>query len=94
MAISIQIEAAKKTISESVPLHLRNAPTELMRKMGYGKDYKYAHDYANGFIEQEYLPPKLKDQIFYTPTDIGEEKKIKERLEKWWPKRRGFFAGE
>jgi len=88
IALCQATESVRKTLSEPVPLHLRNAPTHLMREMEYGKDYKYAHDYEQGFVEQEYLPSSLRDQIFYHPSEIGEEKKIKERLEKWWKKRR------
>ena len=78
----------RKAPPEPVPLHLRNPVTGLMRGMGYGRGYKYAHDYEEGFAHQENLPPKLKDRIYYRPKDIGEEKKIKERLEKFWKKRR------
>jgi len=66
-----------------VPLHIRNAPTSLMREMGYGKDYKYAHDYKYAYVPQDYLPEKLKGRRFYLPTDRGYEKRIKEWLEKW-----------
>jgi len=66
-----------------VPLHIRNAPTRLMKDFGYGKDYKYAHNYQDAFVAQDYLPEKLKGQVFYTPTGRGYEKIIKERLEKW-----------
>ncbi len=88
VAITEAIEDAKNTSSEPVPLHLRNAPTGLMKKMGYAKGYKYAHDYEGGFVESEFLPPKLRDKIYYRPKEIGEEKTIKERLKKLWPKRR------
>jgi putative ATPase len=64
-----------------VPLHIRNAPTKLMRDIGYGKNYKYAHNYKGAFIAQEYLPEKLRDKIFYIPTERGYEKAIKDRLE-------------
>ena len=73
---------------EPVPLHLRNAPTNLMKKMGYAKGYKYAHGYEGGFVEQEYLPPRLKDRVYYRPKEIGQEKAMKERLERWWKRRR------
>ncbi|MBL0701075.1 MAG: replication-associated recombination protein A [Desulfosarcina sp.] len=70
-----------KTGALPVPLHIRNAPTKLMRNIGYGKNYKYAHDYQGAFIAQEYLPEKLRDTIFYAPTERGYEKAIKARLE-------------
>ncbi len=75
-----------------VPLHLRNAVTKLMKTMDYGKNYKYAHDYSDQgeehFAEQDYLPPPLRHKIYYRPTELGTEKKFKERLERLWKKRR------
>jgi putative ATPase len=66
-----------------VPLHIRNAPTALMREIGYGKDYKYAHDYKDAYVSQDYLPEKLEGRYFYKPTDRGYENRIKQWLEKW-----------
>ncbi|MGD9230872.1 MAG: replication-associated recombination protein A, partial [Desulfobacterales bacterium] len=66
-----------------VPFHIRNAPTGLMKELGYGKDYKYAHDYKDAYIPQDYLPEKLKGRLFYEPTDRGYEKIIKQRLDGW-----------
>jgi putative ATPase len=66
-----------------VPLHIRNAPTSLMRDLGYGKEYKYPHDYPDHFIEEEYLPENLKGRIYYHPTEQGFEREIKKRLEYW-----------
>jgi putative ATPase len=66
-----------------VPLHIRNAPTKLMKKLGYGKEYKYAHDYKNAYIPQDYLPEKLQGRLFYAPTERGYEKTIKQRLDGW-----------
>lgn len=66
-----------------VPLHIRNAPTRLMKEIGYGKDYKYAHDYKDAFVPQDYLPEKLEGRYFYKPTDRGYENRIKQLLEKW-----------
>jgi putative ATPase len=77
----------KQTIGRTgtlpVPLHIRNAPTRLMKDLDYGKDYKYAHNFADAYVPQEYLPEKLRGQIYYKPTDRGYEKTIKERLMKW-----------
>ncbi len=70
-----------KTGALPVPLHIRNAPTKLTQDIGYGKNYKYAHHYKGAFIAQEYLPEKLRDKIFYIPTERGYEKAIKNRLE-------------
>lgn len=67
-----------------VPLHLRNAPTKLMKSLDYGKEYKYSHDFEGHFTEQQYLPEELKDKVYYKPTGIGEEAKILERLKNWW----------
>jgi putative ATPase len=71
-----------------VPLHIRNAPTKLMKELDYGKDYKYAHDYADAYVPQEYLPEELKGQIFYQPQNTGFEKTIKERLNYWRQKKK------
>ena len=84
----------KQTIHETgtlpVPLHIRNAPTGLMKDLGYGKDYRYAHNHPDAYIPQEYLPEKLRGQTYYIPTDRGYEKVIKERLEKWYRIRKGI----
>jgi putative ATPase len=76
-------QVVKKSGSLPVPLHIRNAPTRLMKDIGYGKDYKYAHNYKDGFVVQEYLPEKLKGQHFYEPSERGYEKVIKQRLDGW-----------
>jgi putative ATPase len=66
-----------------VPLHIRNAPTGLMKRLGYGKGYRYAHSYPEAYTRQEYLPEKLKGRVYYHPTDRGHEKTIGDRLLKW-----------
>jgi putative ATPase len=66
-----------------VPFHIRNAPTKLMEDLGYGKDYKYPHDYPDHFVEEEYLPENLKGRTYYHPTEQGFEREIKKRLEYW-----------
>lgn len=77
----------KQTIGQSgslpVPLHIRNAPTRLMKDIGYGKGYKYAHDFQDAYVAQDYLPERLQRKRFYSPSNRGYEKIIKERLEKW-----------
>ncbi len=82
------IENASSVVRENslyaVPLHLRNAPTKLMKDIGYGKDYKYAHQYKNHFVEENYLPAEIKEKQFYFPTDIGQEKNLRERLKFLW----------
>jgi putative ATPase len=76
-------EVVRRTGSLPVPLHIRNAPTRLMKEMGYGRNYKYAHDYEEAYVPQEYLPETLKERRFYTPSDSGYEKLIRQRLEQW-----------
>jgi len=76
-------DVVKSTGTQPVPLHIRNAPTGLMKKLGYGKSYKYAHNFKDAYIHQEYLPEELQNQRYYFPTDRGYEKIIKQRLEKW-----------
>jgi putative ATPase len=73
--------------SESVPLHLRNPVTPLMKDMGYGKDYKYAHDYPNHFVEQQNLPDRLQNARYYTPSTQGYEGQIIDRLKSWWQRK-------
>ena len=73
------------TTNRPVPLHLRNAPTKLMDKLGYGADYKYAHDYAGNFVQQEFLPESLSSTRFYTPNEQNaQEAKIAERMRALW----------
>jgi putative ATPase len=72
-------EDALKSATEPVPLHLRNAPTGLMKGLGYGKGYKYAHDFKDAQVEQEHLPPSLKGRKYYRPTDRGFEAELKKR---------------
>jgi putative ATPase len=73
----------RETENMPVPLHIRNAPTKLMEDLGYGKDYKYPHDYPDHFVEEEYLPENLKGRTYYHPAEQGFEKEIKKRLEYW-----------
>ncbi len=85
-AITKAQQVVKENPLYQVPVHLRNAPTNLMKAIGYGKEYKYPHDHKGNFIEQTYLPEELKDKQFYFPTDNGHEKGIKERLKQLWIK--------
>ena len=73
----------KKTGSLPVPLHIRNAPTRLMRDLDYGKGYRYAHDDTDGLVDQEHLPEKLSGRKYYHPTNRGYEALVKDRLTKW-----------
>ncbi len=80
-------EEIKQGASESVPLPLRNPVTPLMKDLGYGEDYRYAHDYPGHFVEQQHLPDSLKDKQFYTPGKQGYEKQVVARLKAWWQKK-------
>jgi putative ATPase len=82
-AYSAAAEAAEKDVAEPVPLHLRNAPTGLMKQLDYGKGYRYAHDEADAIADMECLPENLRGRAFYTPTERGFEKEIKRRLDGW-----------
>ncbi len=84
MAIDAAFRDVKNMPDEPVPLHLRNAPTRLMEDLGYGADYKYSHDYEKNFVEQQYLPDRLKNNVYYHPTNNGGEKNIRARLTEWW----------
>ncbi len=85
-AIGKALEEVKKSGNQPVPLHLRNAPTKLMKELGYGKDYKYAHAHEGNFAEQQFLPDNVKGG-FYQPQNNPSELKIHERLKKWWKNR-------
>jgi putative ATPase len=84
----LAIDAAIKDVRENpdiaVPLHLRNAPTSLMKDEGYGEDYKYPHDFPLHFVQEMYLPEKLKNKKYYNPTNLGREKALKDRLKLLW----------
>ncbi len=75
--------AAATHPAEGVPLHIRNAPTKLMKELGYGAEYQYAHDHTEAYTPQEYLPEALRGAQWYMPTDFGYEKTVKERMD-WW----------
>ena len=75
-------EDIEKTGSLPVPLIMRNAPTPLMEKIGYGRGYRYAHDFPEGYVKQQHLPPELEGRVYYEPTEHGYEKHIKRRMEK------------
>jgi putative ATPase len=80
-AYSAVLQDVERTAAESVPLHLRNAPTSLMKGLGYGKDYQYAHDTEAKVADMQCLPDSLRDRVYYRPTNEGVEKRIRERLE-------------
>ena len=88
MAYSEAADAARTDVASPVPLHIRNAPTKLMKQLDYGKGYKYAHDEPDAVANMDCLPENLKGREFYKPTEFGFEKEITKRLA-WWKKRRG-----
>ncbi|MFW6101164.1 MAG: replication-associated recombination protein A, partial [Bacteroidota bacterium] len=83
-AINDAQQQVKQTGDLSVPLNIRNAPTKLMKELGYGKDYKYAHHYEDNFIREEFLPEKISGHILYIPQNNKKEQEILQRLKNWW----------
>ena len=85
-ALYLAAKTAKDEINRSgpqpVPLHIRNAPTRMMKKLGYGRGYLYPHNYPGAWIDQEYLPQDIKNHIFYRPTQRGFEAEIRKRMER------------
>ena len=95
LAIGKALEDTQRTRNDPVPLHLRNAATGLMREMGYGKGYEYAHDHEGHFAPMQNLPPGLEGRRYYTPTNQGYESEVAERLRRWWgDERRGGTANK
>jgi putative ATPase len=91
-ALDAALEAARETPGEGVPLHIRNAPTRLMKELGYHRGYQYAHDVPEAYIPQEYLPDRLRDASFYAPGGLGFEKEIAKRMA-WWEQLRRRAEG-
>ena len=88
-AYSTVQEDVARTRNDPVPLHLRNAPTRLMKNLGYGKGYKYAHNFEGNFVEQQNLPDAMKNKRYYFPSEQGFEKTVIARLKAWWGERKG-----
>ena len=86
-AINLAQSAVRETGNLPVPLHLRNAPTSLMKEMDYGRDYKYAHDFENNFVEDNYFPKELRKKKFWTPQNNASENRIKEWMRRLWKDR-------
>jgi len=84
VAIDAALATVKETGDLSIPLALRNAPTKLMKELGYGQDYKYAHDYQGNFVQTNFLPEQLKGEVFYQPGNNPREQKIREELKTKW----------
>ncbi len=87
LGIDAALAEVRKSGALEVPLHIRNAPTKLMKELGYHQGYQYAHDFSGGYVQQQYLPDKLQGRTFYDPKGYGYEKNIKERME--WLKNLG-----
>ena len=85
--INSALALVRETGSLPVPLHLRNAPTKLMKQLGYGKDYKYDHAYEGHFVHQQFLPDEVKDQRIWHPQNNAQEAKLKERMQSLWGER-------
>ncbi|MDR3328917.1 MAG: replication-associated recombination protein A, partial [Prevotellaceae bacterium] len=90
MAIENAIAHVRQTGDLPVPLPLRNAPTKLMKELGYHKGYKYAHDYEENFVEQDFLPEAIAGATYYTPGDNAKERDIKARLAQLWRGKYGY----
>jgi len=90
LAIEKALQDVEQKPFYKVPLHLRNAPTALMKKLGYGKEYKYAHEFKNHFIEENYFPEEMKGTQYYFPKEIGQEKKIFDWLKFLWKDKKKY----
>jgi putative ATPase len=90
LAIGNAQQLVKQTGDLPVPIHLRNAPTKLMKELGYGDEYKYSHDYANNFAEQEFLPDAIKETVFYNPGNNSRENTTREFLKNRWKNKYGY----
>jgi putative ATPase len=88
LAIDEALAEVKKSLDLPVPLHLRNAPTKLMKELGYGEEYKYAHDYPGNFVSQQYLPDALRDRTFFHPGSSAREKEIAQQIKTLWPNKK------
>ena len=84
LALNRAMEDVRNSRNEPVPPHLRNAATDLMKSMDYGKAYKYAHEYEGHFVLQDYLPSTVKGRRYYDPSDEGHEKELADRMRRWW----------
>lgn len=89
-AINMALKTVEQTGNLSVPLHLRNAPTKLMTELGYGEDYKYAHDYTDHFVQENYLPENLANPQFYKPGENAREEEMRKRLDQLWKEMKNY----
>ena len=88
------IKQARRFVKETgnlpIPMHLRNAPTKLMKDEGYGKGYRYAHDYPGNFVDLEFLPETISGKVFYDPGNNARENEMRKRLHQQWKDRYGY----
>jgi putative ATPase len=90
LGIDAALELAKKSSRAPVPLHLRNAPTSLMKNLGYGQHYQYAHDFPGNFTPQEFLPDEVAGAQLYTPQQNPAEERVRQQLRNWWKEKYGY----
>jgi putative ATPase len=90
LAIGTAQQLVKQTGDLPVPIHLRNAPTKLMKELGYGEEYKYSHDFVNNFAEQEFLPDAIKETVLYNPGNNSRENSTREFLKNRWKDKYGY----
>jgi len=90
LAIGKAQQIVKQTGDLPIPIHLRNAPTKLMKELGYGQDYQYAHDFPNNFVEQEFLPEAISETKFYEPGENAREKELRQFLKNRWKNKYGY----
>jgi putative ATPase len=90
MAINTAQQLVKQTGNLPIPLHLRNAPTKLMKELNYGKDYLYSHNHQGNFVEQEYLPEEISGTKLYEPSNNARENELRKRLQTIWKEKYGY----
>ena len=88
LAIDAALADVRSSRDEPVPMHLRNAATPLMKRLGYGEGYQYAHDHPGHFVHTENLPERLRGRVYYRPGTLGSERAAAERLRAWWGEER------
>lgn len=90
MAVDAALAKVKETGDLPVPLHLRNAPTKLMKDLGYHDGYQYAHDFEGNFAEQEFLPEQIAGSVFYNPGNNAKEEQMRQHLRNLWKEKYGY----
>jgi putative ATPase len=90
MAIKQAKSLVKNTGDLAIPMHIRNAPTQMMKEEGYGKGYQYAHDYPGNFVQQEFLPDEIRNTKFYDPGENPRENELRKRLKAYWKEKYGY----